>query len=285
MTSRNAAVQEWQAYLTNRARRHRDGRFLIQGAEPITQAVAHGWPLEALLYRLGGPELPPWARELIDTSAVPSVGLVPEVMAELGETPASTPELVAVARVREPALDGFAPGGPGDAPVVVVVERPGSAVRLGSLIRTAHAFGAAAVVVSGSGADPYDPQCVRTSAGALFALPVFRVPGVAAVRRLRDRQAGRGLSTLVVGVVEAPGAVPRPRDGTHPDPARGGSRPVDAHDFTNATIVVIADETELGASWQRACDALVHIPAAGTLAAPCAAATALYEIFRQRRML
>ncbi|WP_460700322.1 hypothetical protein [Nocardia thraciensis] len=36
MTSRNAAVQEWRAYLTHRTKRHRDGGFLIQGAEPIT---------------------------------------------------------------------------------------------------------------------------------------------------------------------------------------------------------------------------------------------------------
>nr|WP_246461024.1 TrmH family RNA methyltransferase [Nocardia transvalensis] len=183
-----------------------------------------------------------------------------------------TTELVAVAKCRDLALDDFAPGSPGEAPVVLAVERPASALRLGGLIRTAHAFGAAAVVISGSGVDHYDPQCVRASAGALFALPVFRVPGIAALRGLRDRQAERGIPTQVVGIVDAEAAV-------------SGAVPVDAHALTTATIVVIGDAADLGANWPGACDAVVRVPAAGTLPAPCTAAIALYEIFRQRGAL
>ncbi|MFF0487850.1 hypothetical protein ACFYTQ_02395 [Nocardia sp. NPDC004068] len=59
MTTRNATVGEWRALLTHRAARHRDGLFLVHGRAALTAAVANDWPIEALLYRLGTPELPP----------------------------------------------------------------------------------------------------------------------------------------------------------------------------------------------------------------------------------
>ncbi|WP_341683960.1 TrmH family RNA methyltransferase [Nocardia farcinica] len=270
VSTRNASVQVWQAYLTNRTKRHRDRRFLVQGVRPITQALAAGWPLETLLYRLGGPELSGWARQILDTTDVPLVGLVPELMADLGEKTEAAPELVAVAVSRQLELAEFAPGEPGeDAPVVVVFDRPNSPGNLGTLIRSADSFGAAAVVVTGHGADQYDPRAVRASTGSLFAVPVFRVPGPAQVLEFRDRQIARGIPTTVVGTDEH------------------GTAAVFDHDFRDATILVIGNETSgMSAAWQDACDELVAIPMGGTassLGAPSAGAVALYEISRQRR--
>ncbi|MEU2035016.1 TrmH family RNA methyltransferase [Nocardia amamiensis] len=270
VSTRNASVQVWQAYLNNRAKRHRDGRFLVQGVRPITQAVENDWPLETLLYRLGGPELSSWARELLDTSAVPQVGLVPELMAELGEKSSGVPELVAVAMSRQPELETFEPGEPGeDAPVVVVFDRPNSPGNLGTLIRSADAFGASGVIVTGHGADQYDPQAVRASTGSLFAVPVMRAAGPAQVLEFRNRQVRRGIPTRIVGTDE-----------------HGHCAAYD-YDFTDATILVVGNETSgMSAAWQAACDDMVHIPMGGTassLGAPSAAAVALYEISRQRR--
>ncbi|MEV6253098.1 TrmH family RNA methyltransferase [Nocardia sp. NPDC051911] len=270
VSTRNASVQVWQAYLNNRTKRHRDGRFLVQGVRPITQAMANDWPLETLLYRLGGPELSSWAREVLDTSGVPQVGLVPELMAELGEKAAGIPELVAVAESRQPELEAFEPGEPGeDAPVVVVFDRPNSPGNLGTLIRSADAFGASGVIVTGHGADQYDPQAVRASTGSLFAVPVIRAAGPAQVLEFRNRQIRRGIPTRIVGTDEH------------------GSHAAYDYDFTDATILVIGNETSgMSAAWEAACDDMVHIPMGGTassLGAPSAAAVALYEISRQRR--
>lgn len=269
VSTRNASVQVWQAYLSNRTKRHRDRRFLVQGVRPITQAVANDWPLETLLYRLGGPELSSWARELLATSDVPQVGLVPELMAELGEKSGGVPEVVAVAEQRILELDTFEPGEPGEAPVVVVVDRPNSPGNLGTLIRSADAFGADAVIVTGHGADQYDPQAVRASTGSLFAVPVLRAAGPAQILAFRDRQVNRGIPTRIVGTDEC------------------GSHAVFDHDFTEATILVVGNETSgMSAAWAQACDDIVDIPMGGTassLGAPSAGAVALYEISRQRR--
>ncbi|WP_330179333.1 rRNA methyltransferase [Nocardia sp. NBC_01503] len=266
--TRNASVQEWQAYLNNRARRLRDNRFLVHGRRPIARALECRWPLETLVYRLGSPELSGWARQVLDTSGVPSIGLVPEVMAELAESSEPVPEVVAVAISRRIELDDFAPGTPEQPPTVVVIDRPSAPARLGALIRSAAAFGASGVVVTGSGADHYDPQSVRASDGALFAVPVLRASGPAQLTAFRDRQLMRGIGTRIVGSDDHGGIA------------------LDEFEFGGATVLVIGDESvSLAPAWQQVCDELVCVPTDGSLGSPSAAAVALYEISRQRRAL
>ncbi|MGH3097309.1 MAG: TrmH family RNA methyltransferase [Streptosporangiales bacterium] len=68
--------------------------------------------------------------------------------------------------------------------VLAEVRDPGNA---GTVLRTADAAGADAVVVTERSVDVYNPKCVRSSAGSLFHLPV--VTGVdlaAAVRHARS---------------------------------------------------------------------------------------------------
>ncbi|MEV6098508.1 TrmH family RNA methyltransferase [Nocardia sp. NPDC051981] len=264
--TRTAAVQVWQAYLTTRAARIRDNRFLVQGIRPISRALERRWPLETLVYRL--PEPSPWARQVLDSSGVPGVGLVPEVMAGLAEPGEPVPELVAVAVTQRPELEDFAPGTPEDPATVVVIDRPASAIRLGALIRSAAAFGVGGVIVTGSGVDHYDPQSVRASDGALFAVPVLRASGPAQVGTFRDRQRARGVATRIVGSDDH------------------GGLALDDAEFDGGTVLVLGDESEsLAPAWRQVCDELICIPTDGTLGAPAAAAVALYEISRQRRAL
>ena len=269
VTSRNASFQQWQSYLTNRGKRTKAKRFLIHGVRPITLALEHGWPVESVLYRDGGPRLSDWARGVLDSTSVPAVALAPELIAELGEKSADAPELILVAESRTPVLAGWTPAG--DDPVIVVFDRPASPGNLGTLIRSANAFGAAAVMVSGHAADQFDPQCVRASTGSLFALPVFRVADADEVLAFRARLARRRVQATVVGTDE------------------DGAYPIYDHDFTAASILVIGNETRgMSAAWREACDVTVRIPiggAASSLGAPSAGAVSLYEIARQRRSL
>ena len=46
---------------------------------------------------------------------------------------------------------------------------------VGTIIRTANAFGAASVLLAGACADPYSPRAARATMGAIFSLPVRRL--------------------------------------------------------------------------------------------------------------
>ncbi len=59
---------------------------------------------------------------------------------------------------------------------------------LGTLIRSAAAFGFGPIVVSGASADPYNPKVVRGTAGALFGLKISHAEPDAMLRELAARK-------------------------------------------------------------------------------------------------
>ena len=264
VTSRNARFQQWQSLLGNRAKRQRSGEFLVQGVRPISLAAASGWPLHALIYDAGRP-LSDWAQQLLRTVDSVQVAMAPDLLAELGEKADSQPELVAVAGLprddldRIPADEGF---------LGVVLDRPASPGNIGSIIRSADAFGAHGVIVTGHAADVYDPRSVRASTGSLFAVPVVRCASHREVAGWLAARRARGWPVVLAGADE-----------------HGGQAVFDA-DFTGPTLLVVGNEgTGLSGGWRELCDRLVSIPmtgAASSLNAASAATAVLYEAARQR---
>ncbi|HEY2297320.1 MAG TPA: RNA methyltransferase [Jatrophihabitans sp.] len=138
--------------------RRETGRFLAEGAQAVREALAAGAVDEVFATAPAlrrHPELTGDAAEISDKDA-----------AALSET--VTPQgLVAVCRridVRiSDALD--------DARLVAVLVEPNDPGNAGTILRTADAAGADAVVVVG-GVDVYNGKAVRASAGSLFHLRV-----------------------------------------------------------------------------------------------------------------
>ena len=185
---------------------------------------------------------------------------------ELGGKDDDTPELIAVVASADDDLDRIPTEGD---PLVVVFDRPGNPGNLGTVIRSADAFGAAGVIVAGHAADIYDPKAVRASTGSLFALPVVRSPSSQPVLDWLEAAQHQGTAFTVVGTDEH------------------GEIEITEQSLTGPTVLLVGNEAAgLTASWRQACDAIVHIPITGTassLNAATAAAIALYEADRQRR--
>jgi TrmH family RNA methyltransferase len=152
-----------------------------------------------------------------------------------------TPQpLVALATLPPSSLDDLA-GADAGRPVVVAVDvaDPGNA---GTLVRSAEAADAAAVVFCGNSVDPFSPKVVRSSAGALFGIPVVEVDSP-------------------VEVLDALGAHGRRRLATV---ARGGV-PYDQCDLTGPVALVLGGEA-------RGLPGPVHDHVDGTVTIPMAAA-------------
>jgi TrmH family RNA methyltransferase len=253
VTTRNAAYQQWQALLTNRNKRQRAGEFLVQGVRPITLAAEHGWEIRTLLHT-GSPRSR-WARALLDR--YDGTELSAELMQELGGK--DEQELIAVVGLREDRLDRIPR--PADL-LAVVFDRPSTPGNIGTLVRSADAFGAHGVIVTGHAADPYDPRAVRASTGSLFAIPVVRVPSH------REVLEWAGNAQLVA------------------TDEHGDTDLADA-DLSRPTIVLIGNETTgLATAWRESAQETVRIPitgAASSLNAAVAATVVLYEAARQRK--
>src|SRR5438128_1601336 len=126
--------------------RRRDGRFVAEGEDLLAAADAAGWPAVERL--------------------VAGVDVEAEVLARISGLASGTRALA----VYEERWAG-APAGP----LCVAlwgVRDPGN---VGTILRSAHAFGAASVAIGPDTADPYGPRAVRASMGAIFGGPVAGV--------------------------------------------------------------------------------------------------------------
>ncbi|MEY9968738.1 tRNA G18 (ribose-2'-O)-methylase SpoU [Streptacidiphilus sp. MAP12-16] len=264
MTSRNARFQQLQALLTNRNKRQRAREFLVHGVRPITLANERGWPVRTLLYD-GERPLSRWATELLGSSRAECVATAPELLAELGEKNDTAPEIIAVMEIPADDLDRIRVA---DDFLGVLFDRPTSPGNIGSLIRSADAFGADGLIVTGHAADVYDPRSVRASTGSLFALPAVRVPSQREVTTWLDGKRAKGRPVVVVGTDEH------------------GEADVFDFDLTGPTLLLVGNETSgLSSAWRELCDHTVSIPMTGSassLNAANAATAVLYEASRQR---
>jgi RNA methyltransferase, TrmH family len=185
--------------LTKRAFRERERAFLVEGPQAVAEAFRYGAGLTDLF--VTGPARTRHGDLVaaIAEAGVPVHAVSEQVMSELAQT--VTPQgLLAVCGFVDVDLAAVTKPAPSLVALLANVRDPGNA---GTVLRTADAAGAGAVVFADASVDPYNGKCVRASAGSLFHLPVVagaRVEdAVAALREagLRivaaDGRADRGL--------------------------------------------------------------------------------------------
>lgn len=208
-----------------------------------------------------GTPLSTWARNASDTAqtrGATAYHVAPDLLAELAQHDDAAPEVLLVAALPDDDLTRIQPTGG----LVLLLDRPTSPGNLGSLIRSADAFGTDGVIVCGHAADPYDPAAVRASTGSLFALPTVRVDAPATVL---DWAANAQLQ--VIGTDE------------------GGER-LTSVDLRRPSLLVIGNEARgMSTTWRDAAHATASIPmhgSASSLNAANAGSIVLYEADRQR---
>ena len=167
--------------------RRRSGRFLAEGPNLVASAAARGLIEEVFATAAAADR----HRDLLD--GLP-VSLVTEAAAKALSETVTPSGLVAVCRVPDVELDIVLADRPTLVAVAVDLSEPGNA---GTLIRTADAMGAGAVIFAGAGVDPYNGKCLRSSAGSIFSVPVLTEPDVAGVL---DRLRAGGLQIVATAV-------------------------------------------------------------------------------------
>jgi RNA methyltransferase, TrmH family len=166
------------------------------------------------------------------------VDVEPRLLTEVA-TAAHPPRVIGVYR-RDDLPRGPVP------PVALELHGVSDPGNVGTLIRTAHAFGAGVVLASGC-ADPTSPKSLRASTGSIWRVPQL------------DELDGRR-----VGLV-----------------AHGG-KPLDELDLTGAVVFLLGAEREgLPSDLERDVDATIPLAGAESLNVAAAGAIALYEWRRQ----
>ncbi len=249
------------AKLRQRSHRDRADALLVEGYRELKRAVDNGWTPRTLVT---APELflgkhePALIARCIGAGA-DHLEVTPAIFEKISAR--DRPDgLLAVGPQLHLSLADLAL--PPDALVVVAesIEKPGN---LGTILRSADAAGAAAVIVCDRCTDVQNPNVVRASVGTLFSLPVVETSTAEALEFLSSR----GFSILA----STPHA-----EAFYTD-----------FDLTGPTAVVVgAEQVGLKDQWllSPACRA-VRIPMLGqcdSLNVASATTILLYEVVRQR---
>ncbi len=247
--------------LSKRSARDESGLLLVEGYREVKRALDNHWAVRSLFHC---PALFQGKNEpaLIDRCRKAGAEVF-ECSAAVFQKMAyrDRPEgLLALGPQIRLTLDALQLKSP--APLLVVaesIEKPGN---LGTMLRSADAAGADAVIVCDRCTDINNPNVVRASIGTLFALPVVDAPSQDALQWLRARQ------------IQIVAASPHAEE------------PYTQADLKRATAFVVGSEQYgLTSLWMDSADRKVRIPMRGqadSLNVAAATTILLYEAIRQR---
>jgi len=160
--------------LADRKHRRRESAFVVQGIQPVWQAVEAGATIDVLIV---APDRLRHAGAAAMVAAQEAAGVrVARLSGELFGRIADRDGPSGLAAIVRSAPVDLADLAAGRDSLFAVLHRPGNPGNVGTIIRTASAVGADGVILIGASADPYDPAAVKASMGAIFTVPVAAVP-------------------------------------------------------------------------------------------------------------
>jgi RNA methyltransferase, TrmH family len=250
----------------------------VEGPKLVEEALRSGLVAEALLVSESGER----DAERILRAASESEAGVPRSRVfrttdKVFESVAGTDSpqgVAALFRQREWALEDVLRG-PGamreSAPLVAVIAAVQDPGNVGTIVRSAEAFGATGVVSTRGSADPWSPKALRASAGSALRLPVLRGMAIPIL-----------IAQLRIAGVKIFATVSKHDSGSQ---MSGISSEVDLR--TPAAIFIGNEGSGLPDEALRAADGIISIPTSGaveSLNAGIAASIVLYEAARQRKL-
>jgi RNA methyltransferase, TrmH family len=248
----------------------------VEGVRLVEEALRSGCPIQAVLFSESGQRHRERLAPFIDRPeiAFPTLRTTDRLFEGLADT--EHPQgVAALVKPRETSFDDLVrTTGSACAPLLVVlagVQDPGN---VGTILRTAAAFGATGAVTAASGisgtASPYSPKALRASAGAALHLPILAGMSLAI---LLTQFKIAGIRTLASTLHEA----------------LASGQPLLAPwevDWCQAVALLVGNEgAGLPEEIERSADARIRIPIVGgveSLNAAAAAAVVFYEAARQR---
>ncbi len=145
-----------------------EGIMIVEGRLCVERCIAAGFDVVAVLC-----ENDRHGRAAAPHVHVPVFSVGRDVMERVAGYGFHRGIMAVAGRPAAVSINDFLSSLPAEGPLgIVCADRCASGENLGSIIRTAHAFGYQAVIASGS-ADPFSRRVIRVSAGSVFSVPVL----------------------------------------------------------------------------------------------------------------
>jgi TrmH family RNA methyltransferase len=249
----------------SRAQRTAEGDCAIEGLRMLEEAIRSGLRFRAVFFResaQGRAE-----RLLPQIGAHVETLLLPDKLFD-ASVPSETPQgVAALVRLKEFSLDDVLEKERllvGPIMALAGLQDPGN---LGTIIRSAEAFGSAGIILGEGTVSPLNAKAVRASAGSIFRLPVVAAPSAAGFEDVVTKLRAKSVRLIATSS----------HKGT----------PLDQANLTRPLAVFIGSEgSGLARGLMTQMDEVVaipHTPQVESLNAGVAGSIVLYEAARQRK--
>lgn len=160
--------------LKSKKGRSENGLYLIEGKRAVLDAIEHGVKFKSVLIEEGFNSSVSCNCEIIEVSR--------KVIEALSET--SSPEgIIAEAYIPDLSFDINKING-----LVIFLDRLQDAGNLGTIIRTADALGAGAVVLSQECVELFNPKTVRATMSSIFNIPIMLAnESISTLRAIKEK--------------------------------------------------------------------------------------------------
>lgn len=234
--------------------------FLIEGIKIVEECIDINHPIENIVYSddlfsaQGGEALfnrIKHDRRLIN---IPS-----KLYREISDT--ETPQgILAVVKFE---INSITNASIGDNPFILLLDKVKDPGNMGTIIRTADAFGIDGIIVTDGCVDVYNPKVVRATMGSIFRVPIYNeTNGAEIIKKLKDK----GMTIYSTSLEE--------------------SRYIQNVDFNKSCVLIIGNESRgVSSDIIALADRLIKIPMLGgaeSLNAAIASSIIMYEAIRQR---
>lgn len=263
----NALVKQLRQAFA-RAERTEEGDCAIEGMHVVEEAIRSGLKFRAVFFRESAEDRA--ERLLPQIGAHVETLLLPDKLFD-GAVPSETPQgVAALVKLKESSLRDLLERvqvGPivlGPIMVVAGLQDPGN---LGTVLRSAEAFGSAGAVLGEGTVSLFNSKVIRASAGSVFRLPVVVAKDAGGLEKIAAEFRAQGVRLIATSS----------HKGT----------PLDQAKLTAPSAIFIGSEgAGLARTLMTQMDetvAIPHSPRVESLNAGVAASIVLYEAARQRR--
>jgi TrmH family RNA methyltransferase len=245
------------------AERTEDGDCAIEGLHVVEEAIRSGLRFRAVFFRESA--------QAVLTRLMPQIGahvetlLLPDKIFD-GAVPSETPQgVAALVKLKEFSLEDLLERVQvGPIMVLAGLQDPGN---LGTILRSAEAFGSAGAVLGEGTVSLVNSKVMRASAGSVFRLPVIVAKAAGGLESISAKFRGQGVRLIATSS----------HKGTPLDQAR----------LTEPSAIFIGSEgaglPRLLMAQMEETIAIPHSPRVESLNAGVAGSVVLYEAARQRR--
>jgi TrmH family RNA methyltransferase len=263
ISAKNAEYQIIEALKLNRSKRNKLHEIFIEGTECIKQAISANIEITRIITGSVN-SLSDWGKNVIRKySDAKIIEMSNELYNNLSDK-INPSELLVTAKVKRNKLEDLNT----EDPFIVVFDRPGDYGNLGSVIRSANAFKADGVLITGHGVDAYETRVIRASMGSVFFTKVATVESMELLEEYIKTQKAKN-NMEVIGT-DSTGAVS-----------------IKDHKITRPVMVVIGNEAKgMSIKLKSLCDKIVKIPMEGeinSLNVSSAASIIMWEIYKNKK--